>query len=121
MKEMKQKQLPDAATAASNLQLVAQAVDGRAEAEAVARAHRHVYLEWCGSFLSRKPWERTIREIGSHKLVFGTDGVLHNHDWELARLLSVPLADEEFRRILHDTLHGIISPLLETRDLQSIF
>lgn len=94
---------------------------GRVEAEQLAREHRNVYLEWCGSFFTHKPWETTVRELGSHKLIFGTDGVLHDHDWELARLLSAPLDDEDFRRILHDTFGGIISPLLATCDLDSIF
>ncbi len=95
--------------------------DGRKEAEAVAKKHPHVFLEWCGSFFSRKPWEDTVAEIGDRKLLFGTDGVLHGHAWELARLLSVPLGPEAFRSILHDSMMEIISPLLKTRDLRSIF
>lgn len=95
--------------------------NGRAEAERLARNHPHAYLEWCGSFFSHKPWTDTLCEVGSHKLLFGTDGVLHNHDWELARLLSAPLEDEDFRRILHDNFWGMISPLLEARDLDTIF
>jgi len=62
-----------------------------------------------------------LREVGSRKLLFGTDGVFHNHDWELARLLSAPLEDEDFRRILHDNFWEIISPLLKSRDLETIF
>jgi|GEM_PF-280946 len=95
--------------------------DGRKEAEEVAKKHRNVSLEWCGSFLTHKPWEDTIREIGSHKLLFGTDAVYHSHEWELARLLSVPLEPEAFRRILHDNMMAIITPLLTSRDLRSIF
>lgn len=95
--------------------------DGRAEAEQVVRNHPHAYLEWCGSFFSHRPWQDTIREVGARKLLFGTDGVFHNHDWELARLLSAPLAPEDFQRILHDNFWEIISPLLPVRDLETIF
>lgn len=59
-------------------------------------------------------------EVGVHKLLFGTDATLHSHDWELARLLSLPLETDDFRRILHDNFMGIIAPLLENRDLSLI-
>lgn len=95
--------------------------DGRTEAEQMVREYPHAYLEWCGSFFSHKPWSEPLREVGSRKLLFGTDGVFHNHDWELARLLSAPLEDEDFRRILHDNFWEIISPLLKSRDLETIF
>ncbi len=94
---------------------------GRVEAEAMAQKHPNAFIEWCGSFFSRKPWEQTVREVGAHKIIFGTDAMVHGHDWELARLMSVPLETTEFRQILHDNMDRIISPLLKKRDLTRIF
>lgn len=51
---------------------------GRRDAEELARAHRNVYLEWCGSFCSRIPWEETLARVGERQVVFGTDGLFHD-------------------------------------------
>ncbi len=81
---------------------------GRAEAEAAARELDNVYLEWCGSFCSARRWEDTIRAVGPRKIVFGTDSVYHNIDWELGRLLSLDVEDETLNPILGETMRGIL-------------
>lgn len=94
---------------------------GRAEAEAMAQKHPNAYLEWCGSFLSRKPWEETLCEVGAGKLLFGTDAVLHEYDWELARLLSQPLAPEDLHKILRENFRQILNLSVSHRTHDSIF
>ncbi len=60
---------------------------GRREAEALARNHRNVYLEWCGSFCSAVTWEEPLRTVDHRQIVFGTDAMVHDINWELGRLL----------------------------------
>ena len=82
---------------------------GRPEAEALALAHRNVYLEWCGSFCSTHLWEKTIEKVGNRKIVFGTDAVYHSIDWELGRLLSLDVPDKIISPILGANMRGILS------------
>ena len=83
---------------------------GRLEAEALALAHANVYLEFCGSFTTPRPFETSLRLVGSDRVLFGSDTAAHDQAWELGRYLSMPLPDEELlpglaanmRRILAD-------------------
>ncbi len=85
--------------------------EGRLEAEAMARKHPNVFLEWCGTFYSKRLWRGTLSEVGAERLLFGTDAMAHSHSWELSRLLSQPFSDEEFRAILHDNMAKILAPI----------
>jgi len=80
----------------SSSAIPAGATGGRREAEALAQKHSNVYMEWCGSFCSSIPWEETLRRVAPRQIVFGTDGMVHDIAWELARLLSLDASDETF-------------------------
>jgi hypothetical protein len=82
---------------------------GRREAEQLAREHRNVYLEWCGSFLSSIPWEETIAAVGRHRVVFGTDAMAHDMRWELGRLLSLNAPDSTLIPILGGNMRRILA------------
>ena len=82
---------------------------GREQAVELARAAPNVYLEWCGSFCSQKSWEEIIPQLGAHRVLFGTDGILHDMAWELGRLLSLDLPDEQLIPILGDNMRKILS------------
>lgn len=82
---------------------------GRLEAEELAQSNGNVYLEWCGSFCSTIPWEETIKKLGSSHIVFGTDAILHNQAWELGRLLSLDVEDEDLVPILGSNMREILS------------
>ena len=70
--------------------------------------HPNVYLEWCGSFCSRIPWEETLKTIDVRQIVFGTDAIGHDVAYELGRFVSldvpfkklVPILGENIKRIL---------------------
>lgn len=67
---------------------------GRLEAEALAADHQNVHLEFCGSFTASRPFEETIRRVGSGQILFGSDAVVHSFGWELGRYLSMDLPEE---------------------------
>ncbi len=68
---------------------------GRLEAEALAQSSANVYLEFCGSFTTPRPFEQSLRIAGSDRVIFGTDASAHDPAWELGRYLSLPLPDSE--------------------------
>lgn len=68
---------------------------GRLEAEELALAHPNVYLEFCGSFTSQRPFETTLQRVGADRVLFGSDTDAHDQAWELGRYLSLPLPDAE--------------------------
>ncbi len=67
---------------------------GRLEAEALALAHPTVYLEFCGSFTTPRPFETSLQIVGPDRVVFGSDTDAHDPAWELGRYLSMPLPDK---------------------------
>lgn len=82
---------------------------GRREAVELARRHKNVFLEWCGSFCSSIPWEETLREVGARKIVFGTDAMAHDINWELGRLLSLDAPDKTLVPILGGNMRRILA------------
>ena len=81
----------------------------RREAEALAAAHPNVWLEWCGSFCSTIPWEESFSRVNPAKMIFGSDAFCHNLVWELGRLLSVDLPQEQVRPMLGDTMRRLLA------------
>jgi uncharacterized protein len=82
---------------------------GRAEAEALARARPNVYLEWCGSFCNTVIWEETLATVSPKQVVFGTDAMMHDINWELGRLLSLNEPDSILLPILGGTMRRILA------------
>ena len=82
---------------------------GRAEAVELARENRNVILEWCGSFCSSVPWEKTLKQVGAAKLVYGSDAYPHGVGWELGRLLSLNVPDSQLKPILGSNMRRILS------------
>ena len=83
--------------------------DDRPDAEALAQNNPNVYLEWCGSFTNTDEWDGTLARLGSRRLLYGTDGMLHDPAWEMGRLLSLDLPDETLLPILGDNMRGILA------------
>lgn len=75
---------------------------GRWESEAIAQDHRYdnVYFEFCGSFTSTRCWEDTLKYIDYKRVFYGTDACLHDIGWEMGRLLSCDIPDEQLIAIL---------------------
>ena len=81
---------------------------GRMESVELALANPNVYLEFCGSFCSRIPWEETLKQVGRDRVVFGTDAVFHDFAWELGRFLSIDLPDEDLIPALGANMRRIL-------------
>lgn len=81
----------------------------RPDAEALAEANPNVYLEWCGSFTYPADWKQTLTRLGSHRLVYGSDGMGHDPVWEMGRLLSLDIAEDAFPPILGGTMRRILA------------
>jgi len=68
---------------------------GRLEAEELALANPNVYLEFCGSFCTPRPFEVSMKIVGNDRVMFGSDTGAHDQAWELGRYLSMPVPDKQ--------------------------
>ncbi len=82
---------------------------GRLEAEELALSNNNVYLEFCGSFTTDRPFETSLSLVGKDKVIYGSDTVAHDMVWELGRYLSMPLPDEELLPGLSANIKRILS------------
>ncbi len=84
--------------------------EGRTDLEEIAPNYPNIYMEWCGSFCSNILWEDTLKRVSIDQIVFGTDAMVHNIYWELGRLLSLDITDEEpIVKILGKNMKKILS------------
>jgi len=83
---------------------------GRHMCERIAQdpRYKNVVFEFCGSFTTEVPVEESLKYIDYHRLVFGTDTVVHDVAWELGRLLSMDLPDEWLTEILGSNMQKIL-------------
>ncbi len=68
---------------------------GRIEAEKLALENKNVFLEFCGTFCTTRPFEDSMKIVGADRVVFGSDTVGHELAWELGRYLSMPVPDKQ--------------------------
>lgn len=76
---------------------------------ALAQENPNVYLEWCGSFCSRQRWEEVVAAVGADHVLYGSDAIPHNMDWELGRMLSLDLPDETIAPMLGANMRRILA------------
>ncbi len=81
---------------------------GRLEAEQLALAHPTVFLEFCGSFTSDRPFETSMEIVGIDRVVYGSDTGAHDAAWELGRFLSLPIPDDDLKPGLGETMLTIL-------------
>ena len=76
--------------------------DGRQECHKVAQdpKYKDLYFEFCGSFFSTVSWKDSLQFIDYRRVLFGTDANLHDAAWELGRLLSEDMEQEQLDAIL---------------------
>lgn len=88
---------------------------GRLECEQIAQDPRYsnVYFEFCGSFPAKRRWEDTLQRMDYRRVLYGTDACLHEIAWELGRLLSADIPDEQLIAILGGNAKRILGALLE--------
>ncbi len=82
---------------------------GRMEAEALALVNRNVFLEFCGSFTTPRPFETSLQLVGCNRVLYGSDTGAHNAAWELGRYLSMPLPDDELMPGLAANIKDILA------------
>jgi len=75
---------------------------GRRNCEKIAQDPRYdnVYFEFCGTFKQTIRWPESLQKIDYHRFIFGTDTHCHDAAWEMARLLSEEIPDEQLKEIL---------------------
>ena len=75
---------------------------GRLACHEVAQNPKYdgLYFEFCGSFMSTISWKESLKYIDYRRFLFGTDANLHDAAWELGRLLSEDIPDEQLEAIL---------------------
>ena len=75
---------------------------GRLECEKIAQDPRfsNVYFEFCGSFCADRPWEESLKYIDHHRVLYGTDACLHSMFFEMGKLLSSDIPDDQLTDIL---------------------
>jgi len=81
----------------------------RKGAVALAEADPNVYLEFAGSFTVPDSWADTIKRVGTDRVVFGTDAVAHSPYWELGRLLSQNIPEDQLVPILATNMSAILA------------
>ncbi len=81
---------------------------GRLEAEVLAQENPNVFLEFCGSFTTPRPFETSLRLVGRERVLFGSDTAAHDEAWELGRYLSMPLPDNDLIPGLGANMQGIL-------------
>lgn len=82
---------------------------GRAAAEKLAGEYPNVYLEWCGSFTIKRNWEDTLKKVCPQQIVFGTDAMMHDFNWEIGRLLSLDVPEKVLVQILGKNMRRILA------------
>lgn len=75
---------------------------GRVECEAISQdpKYANVYFEFCGSFAASRTWAKTLETMDVSHVLYGTDACLHDMGWEMSRLLSADIGDEDLEAIL---------------------
>ena len=83
---------------------------GRRQCERIAKDPRYnnCYFEFCGSFTTDIRWEDSLKHIDYRRVVFGTDTIVHDVAWELARLLSLDIPEEHIAEILGNNMQRVL-------------
>jgi len=83
---------------------------GRREAIAVASERPNVYLELCGSLLSRTevPW--LVNEVGAERVLFGTDAPWLDPRIMLGKVALSGLSDEQMQLVLGENILRLLEP-----------
>lgn len=81
-------------------------------AAALARDFPNLYLELTAVFDDRGALEKFAAEVGSHRMLFGTDLPWFDPHHAVGTLLSAHLSDEDIHNICHRNAEALLAPLL---------
>jgi predicted TIM-barrel fold metal-dependent hydrolase len=79
---------------------------------AVAREHPNVYLELTAAYKVAGIIERMVKEVGSHKVLFGTDLPWFDPHYCIGCVCFSHITDEDRRDILHRNAERLLGPLV---------
>ena len=82
------------------------------DALAVARDHDNVYLELTAAYEIGGIIERMVREVGSRKIVFGTDLPWFDPHYGIGAICFSRITDEERHDILHRNAERLLEPFV---------
>ncbi|MFA7159884.1 MAG: amidohydrolase family protein [Kiritimatiellia bacterium] len=80
------------------------------EAMQLVKDFPNVYLELCAVMDERGILERFVGELGSGRIVFGTDYPWFNHHYYIGAVLGAGLGDEDCRNIFYRNAEKILKP-----------
>ena len=84
--------------------------DGRRQCEAISKnpKYKNCVFEFCGTFTTDICWEDSLKDIDYRRVVFGSDTYVHDIAWELGRLLSLDIPEEQIEQILGANMQRIL-------------
>ena len=80
----------------------------------LARDFDNVYLELTAVFDDRGVLEKLVRQVGSHRMLFGTDLPWFDPHHAVGALLSADISDEDRHNICHRNARRLLAPFVES-------
>lgn len=74
----------------------------------LAKDFPNIYLELCAVMDERGILERFVGELGSERIVFGTDYPWFNHHYYIGAVLGAGLSDDDYRNIFYRNAQKIL-------------
>lgn len=78
----------------------------------VARDHPHVYLELTAAYAVNGMIEKMVQEVGSSKILFGTDLPWFDPHYGIGCVLFSRITDDDRHNILHRNAESILKPFM---------
>lgn len=82
------------------------------------RAHPNVYVDLAGSDPTRGLVEMAVRELGAHRVLYGSDAPGRSFASQLGKVLGAPITAEQRRLILGENLRRLLEPILRAKGRQ---
>jgi predicted TIM-barrel fold metal-dependent hydrolase len=79
---------------------------------AAARDYENVYLDLCAAYRVNGIIGRMVEEVGSGKILFGTDLPWFDPHWAIGSVCFSRISDEDRCRILHRNAERLLAPFL---------
>jgi hypothetical protein len=79
------------------------------------RAMENVWADICGSDPTAGYVEMAVRELGAHRVVYGSDAPGRSFASQLAKVLGAEVPEAAKRQILSGNLRGLLEPVLATK------
>ncbi|MBL8292075.1 MAG: amidohydrolase family protein [Bryobacterales bacterium] len=81
------------------------------------RSAKNVLAEIAGSFPTKGMVEMGVRELGAHRLIYGSDVGGRSFSSQLAKVHGARIPDREKELIFNGNLHRILTPILKAKGI----